>query len=255
VRLSVIIPTLNEQQAIEGLCDFGEFAARDIEVIVSDGGSEDATVAKAQARGFKIVTGPAGRGQQLRAGASVASGDTLLFLHADTRLQPGSISAIDSALTSPEIVGGNFRLLFDGGSEFAHWLNGFYAKLRANGFYYGDSAVFVRRRVYDRLGGIKNIELMEDFDFNRRLENFGKTICIDAPPAVTSSRRFEGRKRWRIVTQWIVIHLLFFARVSPAILAWLYRSRRHSPMMSNSEQSISVRSPENGLETARPSGS
>ena len=89
--------------------------------------------------------------------------------------------------------------------------------------------VFVRRDVFDRIGGIRPIALMEDYDLTRRLEHQGPTVCISQPPVVTSSRRFDGRKPWRIFTQGLVIHALFYLRVSPDRLARLYRSATHRP--------------------------
>ncbi|MCH7710682.1 MAG: hypothetical protein IH903_03510, partial [Proteobacteria bacterium] len=138
----------------------------------------------------------------------------------------GGLAAIEEALSDPRIVGGNFRLHFDGPSGFARWLTGFYAFIRRLGLYYGDSGVFVRRRVYDALGGVRPIALMEDFDFNRRLERAGPTRCIASPPLMTSSRRFEGRHPLAIIWGWLRIHALFTLKASPTRLARLYDSER-----------------------------
>ncbi len=124
----------------------------------------------------------------------------------------------------PEAVGGNFRLDFDGGTGFDAWLTRFYAWIRARGFYYGDSGIFVRRSVYQLLGGMRPIALMEDYDFVRRLERAGPTICIDDPPLVTSSKRFAGRSPVAIVAGWLRIHALFHLGVSPDRLARIYDS-------------------------------
>jgi hypothetical protein len=101
----------------------------------------------------------------------------------------------ESLSGDPRLVGGNFRLVFDGASRFSKWLTCFYAQIRWLGFYYGDSGIFVRRRVYDNVGGFRPIALMEDWDFVRRLERSGKTCCIADPALITSSRRFAGRSR------------------------------------------------------------
>ena len=132
-------------------------------------------------------------------------------------------------MEDPDTIGGNFRLLFDGGSDFAEWLTGFYASLRARGLYYGDSAMFIRRRVLNEIGGIPAIALMEDFELNRRMEKKGRTVCIDHPPAITSSRRFENRHPWAIFCQWVWIHAMYYARLSPEWLASSYRSHLHQP--------------------------
>ncbi len=229
MRISVIIPTLNEAEALAHALDCPDFQAGDVEVIVSDGGSTDTTAVIATRQRARVVCGAKGRGQQLRRGAAIATGDAIVFLHADTRLAPGALDAVRAALAEPGVVGGNFRLIFDGPTDFARWLTGFYAWIRRRGFYYGDSVIFVRREVYDVLGGIRPIALMEDFDFVRRMERFGRTRCIANPPAVTSSRRFTGRRRWRIVLQWVIIHVLYALGVSPATLARSYRSSKHGP--------------------------
>src|SRR3712207_8591705 len=93
----------------------------------------------------------------------------------------------------PEVVGGNYRLVFDGEDGFSRWLAGFYAAIRALGFWYGDSGIFVRRAAYDALGGVRPIAVMEDYDLVRRIRRAGPTACLAEPPLTTSSRRFEGR--------------------------------------------------------------
>jgi len=225
--LSVVIPTLNEAHRLPALLD--QIRAQDVaaEIIVVDGGSADGTATIARRLGARVLDSPAGRGHQLALGAAAATADILLFLHADSRLPPGAFRRIrDTLAAAPEIVGGNFRLLFDGDDGFSRWLNGFYRWIRQHGLYYGDSAVFVRRNVYDALGGIRPIALMEDYDFIRRMEKAGTTCCIEDPPLVTSARRFRGRHPVRIVAGWLVIHALFHLGVSPDRLARLYDSGR-----------------------------
>jgi GT2 family glycosyltransferase len=156
----------------------------------------------------------------------------LVFLHADTRLAPCALQAINDALGNPILPGGNFRVLFDGPSDFSARLTGYYAWLRSHALYYGDSVIFVRRSVYDSIGGIKPLALMEDYDLVRRLEAAGPTVCIDTPPVVTSSRRFDGRRPWRIYAQWVLIHMLYYLQLSPDFLAKLYRSTSHRPAIN-----------------------
>ena len=179
--------------------------------------------------GVTLLSAQRGRGQQLLAGAEAASGEVLLFLHADSRFPAGGLEAIETALReSPALVGGNFRVVFDGNSDFSRWLTGFYAWFRGHGLYYGDSAVFARRDVYREIGGIRRMALMEDYDFTRRLERAGPTCCLDAPALVTSSRRFEGRRPAAIVWGWIKIHALYHLGVPPRTLARIYNSERRA---------------------------
>jgi rSAM/selenodomain-associated transferase 2 len=199
--ISIIVPTLNEARNLPLLLADLRQGGEAAEIIVADGGSTDETATIARDGGVDVIRADRGRGHQSVAGAAVARGETLLFLHADSRFPAGGLARIVEHLAErPEAVGGNFRLAFDGGTDFDAWLERFYAWIRSQGVYYGDSGIFVRRAVYERLGGIRPIALMEDYDFVRRLERAGPTICIDDPALVTSSRRFTGRSPVAIFT-------------------------------------------------------
>lgn len=226
--ISVIIPALNEAGRLPGLLDTLRAQAGPFEIIVVDGGSADDTAERAIAGGAELILARRGRGHQLRAGAAHAKGDVLLFLHADSVFPDDGLAAIVDALNrNPAAVGGNFRLHFDGDDPFSRWLDGFYAWIRRHGVYYGDSGMFVRRRAYDALGGMRELELMEDFDFNRRLEKFGTTVCIDAPPLITSARRFGDRHPAAIIFGWLWIHALYYLGVPGTFMARQYDSVRH----------------------------
>jgi rSAM/selenodomain-associated transferase 2 len=232
--ISVIIPTLNEEASLPRLLDTLRAEKTDHEVIVVDGGSKDRTVEIARAREVRVVFAPPGRGSQLSAGVEVSCGGILFFLHADSTLPVGALDRIDDVLSSDaHVIGGNFRLLFDGDTAFSRWLTSAYAWVRRFGLYYGDSGIYVRRAAYEALGGFRSIPVMEDLDFVRRLERFGKTCRIDEPPLVTSSRRFEGRHPLEIVYGWIKLHVLFWLGVSPRRLAEIYRT--HVPPSSRSD--------------------
>lgn len=182
--ISVVIPTLNEAGKLPRLLAALRDEPTESKIFIVDGGSGDGTVEIALSQGLRVLQAPRGRGSQLCVGAGRARGDILLFLHADSIFPAGGLLRIDETLSAdPGLVGGNFRLVFDGGSGFSRWLTGFYAQIRRLGFYYGDSGIFVRRRVYDALGGFRPIAVMEDWDFVRRLERLGRTCCIAEPPA------------------------------------------------------------------------
>jgi rSAM/selenodomain-associated transferase 2 len=224
--ISVVVPTLNEAARLPGLLAALGGEAEPHETIVVDGGSADDTAELAETAGVRVLRTASGRGGQLRAGAEAAGGDVLLFLHADSGFPAGGLAAIADALAArPELLGGNFRVVFDGGDGFSEWLTGFYAWFRHHGLYYGDSAIFVRRAVYDALGGVRAMALMEDYEFRGRLERAGPTCCLDLP-LVTSSRRFRGRRPAAIVAGWLWLHLLYHLGVPPARLARIYRSAR-----------------------------
>ena len=221
--ISIIIPTLDEAENLRRLVSSLSHENLPIEIIVVDGGSRDGTLRTLPKDLATVISSAPGRGIQLRAGAVRATSDILLFLHADSEFPKGGLGKIVQTLgEQPEIVGGNFRLVFSGGDSFSRWLTGFYAWIRGRGLYYGDSGVFVRRATYDAIGGVRAICLMEDFDFTRRLERHGTTCCITEPALITSSRRFQGRRSVAIVGKWVIIHTLYFLGVSPKRLAQIY---------------------------------
>jgi rSAM/selenodomain-associated transferase 2 len=226
--VSVVVPVLDEAAALPGLLDHLARSRGRTEVVVADGGSRDGTAEIARrhpSRPVVCVTG-AGRARQMNAGAAAAGGDVLLFLHADTRVPDDAPERITAALRAdPGLEGGNFALRFDGGDSFSRLLSAWYSVQRRTGVYYGDSAVWVRHDVFDRLGGYRPLPVMEDYDFVRRLEKTGRTACLPGP-AVTSARRWRALGVPRTVLSWVVIRWLFLAGVSPARLARLYRPAR-----------------------------
>jgi rSAM/selenodomain-associated transferase 2 len=225
LRISLIIPTWREAERIANCVRL----ARDVadEVIVVDASSPDGTARLAEAAGARVlVVDRKGRGPQLHAGAVVATGDVLLFLHADAELQPGARDAIVCALREPTTVGGNFFLRF--------WPEGRFARLltRANhlrrrwfGIYYGDSAIFVRRAVYEALGGFHALPILEDYEFVRRLERHGRTAYVRDVEVRASARRFETRPL-RTLFIWVLIQALFMIGVHPDCLARVYADLR-----------------------------
>jgi rSAM/selenodomain-associated transferase 2 len=226
--ISVVIPVLNEAARLPALLAAltAEPVAR--ETIVVDGGSTDGSAAAAAASGADLVLRtPRGRGVQVAAGAARAQGGIVLFLHADTALPPGALVALQRLMEArPAVVGGNFRLLFDGGDEMSRWVERFYASIRRFGWFYGDSGIFIRRAVLQEIGGVRPLALMEDWDLVRRMRAAGRIACIAEPPLVSSSRRFAGRGRGAVLAGWVRIHLLYWAGMAPERLALLYDSAR-----------------------------
>ncbi|MGQ0685487.1 TIGR04283 family arsenosugar biosynthesis glycosyltransferase [Bradyrhizobium sp.] len=221
--ISIIIPVLDEAARLPPLLQVLTREKTEHEVIVVDGGSLDGSAEIAQQMGAKVVLSKPGRGTQLSRGVTEARGDVLFFLHADTVFPEEGLRSIAQILAgSPNIVGGNFRLLFDGGDRFSRGLTRVYGWLRYLRLYYGDSGIFVRRSAYDAIGGMRAIPVMEDLDFVARMERYGKTCCIADPPLITSSRRFEGRRASEIVYGWMKLHFLFWLGVSPDRLAIMY---------------------------------
>jgi rSAM/selenodomain-associated transferase 2 len=186
VKLSVIIPTLDEAERIAQAVSSA--SAPGVEVIVVDGGSADATASRAQAAGARVLTAPPGRARQLAWGIAQSGGDVLLFLHADTRLPADFARVVQEALREPETLGGAFRLRFDRRSPSLRLVE-LGARVRAAlfGLPYGDQAIFVRRAALDAMGGIPQVPVMEDLDLVRAIRRRGRLALL--PLAVTTSAR------------------------------------------------------------------
>jgi rSAM/selenodomain-associated transferase 2 len=223
--VSVIVPTLDEARELPGLLDDLAALHGRWELIVADGGSRDATlpIARAHPARPRVIQCAGGRAAQLNAAARGARGDVLLFLHADSRLPRDAYASLADAWRSrPPVVGGNFALRFHGDGGFERVLGAVYRLQRRHGFYYGDSSIWVRRDTFDALGGYREIPIMDDYDFARRLERSGATRCLPGP-ATTSARRWRTAGIGRTVAAWFVIRWLFVAGVAPRRLARLYR--------------------------------
>ena len=236
--LSIIIPTLNEEKNLSRLLSSLPIQRENVEVFICDGGSTDATQEIAEQFSVQFIKSPRGRGQQINAGIEHACGNLFWFLHADSVVNVEHVDAIfDCFQHHSDVLGGNFSILFDGNDEFSHWLNKFYKMIRARGIYYGDSGIFIRRAVLEMMGGMPERYLMEDYALVRLMQTFKhrklanvptiNTFCIESPQIQTSSRRFVGRARWRIVLGWLVIHALYHLGVPDQLLASLYDSGRN----------------------------
>jgi rSAM/selenodomain-associated transferase 2 len=219
MSVSVVIPALNEAERIGATVD-AAFAAGASEVVVADGGSTDATVAIATARGARVVTGEKTRGRQLNAGARAASGASVIFVHADTLLPAGAADAVSSALDSGFVFGG-FRVAFveRGFERVARMIN---ARTRLTGAPWGDQAQFARRELFLRMGGYPEMPLMEDYELARRMKRAGRTILL--PLSVrTSARRFAKKGVFRTTcTNWLII-ASYHLGISAERLARWYR--------------------------------
>jgi len=228
--VSVLIPTLDEARELPRLLDHLAELHGNWETIVADGGSLDATrqLAADHPLAPRVVEQTGGRAAQLNAAASVATGDILLFLHADSRLPRDAFASLAEAWRAPGVAGGNFALRFDAGAAdaggaFERVLGAIYRLQRRHGLYYGDSSIWVRRAAFQSLGGYREIAIMDDYDFVRRLERGpGTTRCLPGP-ATTSARRWRTAGIPRTILAWLLIRRLYLAGVPPGKLARLYR--------------------------------
>ena len=232
MKLSVIIPALNEEKNIMA-CIESAGQLNPLEIIVVDGRSNDRTKEIAQGTGAVVIESPMGRGIQMNAGASFAKGDLLMFLHADSHLSlrgKAKTSLVQDLLRityyDPHHVGGFFRLKFDEESISTRLVE-LFANLRARLFSlpYGDQAIFIRRDVFEAIGGFNDYPFLEDLDMVLRLRKIGRLKRLPFKVVASSRRLKKGYPFSPVVVSLrnALIALLFIAGVSPFSLLRLYK--------------------------------
>jgi uncharacterized protein len=219
--LSVIIPVLNEAALIESI--LYPLQAAPVEVIVVDGGSHDQTVERAKALGVKVIQTAAGRATQMNAGAKIATGEVLLFLHGDTILPEQFVSCVQDTLAQPDTIAGAFDLAIAGDQPGLRWIE-WAVKWRSRLWQlpYGDQALFLKAKTFHQLGGFAELPIMEDFELVRRLQAYG-TIAIAPAAVVTSGRRWQqlGILRTTLLNQ--IVIMAYCLGVPPSRIAHWYR--------------------------------
>jgi len=221
LRISVIIPTLNEAGIIENTVRRADLL-RPLEIIVVDGGSTDETLSLAKQAGACVVSAPRGRGRQLNHAASCAAGDVLLFLHADNWLDSDARTQIDEALADPHIAGGGFRQQIDAPERIYRWIESGNAwRARRRGLFYGDQAMFIRRDVFEQIGGFADVPLMEDVLLSRALRSCHATKLLPGPLHVSARRWKKHGVVRQTLRNWFLVSALTLG-VSPERLARFY---------------------------------
>ncbi|MEO6871162.1 MAG: TIGR04283 family arsenosugar biosynthesis glycosyltransferase [Chthoniobacterales bacterium] len=231
VRISVVVPTWNEREKLAELLPALVRLNHVREVIVADASADPAVAELAEKTGAIYLRAPApNRGAQMNLGATRATGDALIFHHADGLLRAAHLDAIAQALCDPAVIGGAFYRKFDGRHPRLLWLETVARYFtRRGGTLFGDQSVFVRREIFAQLGGFAPIPLMEDMEFSKRLRGSGQIAVLD-PPMESSSRRHERRGAWRTSLQNGLFILLYYGGCSPHRLhRWYYRKRRLVP--------------------------
>ncbi len=230
-RISVIIPVLNEAQQIQGVIANTLSSHPATEIIVVDGGSTDGTVTIARSLGVTVIASSLGRAYQMNAGAKVATGDILVFLHADTRLPQEFEALIFSALSQPTSKGhipiaGAFTLRIDAPQPSLRWVErGVNWRSRFLQMPYGDQALFLRTADFEDIGGFPEFPIMEDFELVRRLKQRG-TIVVINPPVLTSARRWLQTGIWQTTLINQLVILGYWLGIDTKHLIRLYRQRK-----------------------------
>jgi len=222
MQVSIIVPVLNEAPLIRPFLQHLRERAAGAEVIVADGGSTDGTAKLAAGLSHRVVHGEPGRAAQMNAGALVARGEVLWFLHADVKVPLQCVTEIERVMSNPRVVGGFFRVRLPTGfiyrltDSFAHYA-GILLQMRC-----GDHGIFCRRSAFVDVGGFPRVPLMEDVEFFRRLRRCGRVVCSEKRILV-SPRRYEAIGRARLTFAYGFIATLYLFGVPLSALARIYQ--------------------------------
>ncbi len=231
MKVAVVIPVWNERPNLPACLSAARAALPAAEIIAVDGGSTDGSREwLAAAPGVRLVDSARGKGPQQNAGAAVTSGDVLLFLHADCELPDRAMAGLEAALANPRAAGGCFDVRF---AERRPWslhpfALGMNVRARLLRRSFGDQALFVRRSIFEQIGGFPNWPLFEDYELVRRFKRHGRFQVIPIPLTL-SARRFQKYGVWRTLVRVLALQLGFYLGVSPQRLKrWFADVRPHT---------------------------
>lgn len=230
IKFSIIVPVFHEGERINDLIDClnRQDSDKNFEIIIVDGCREKDTLGAIHSKEVIKISSERGRAKQMNAGASMAKGEILIFLHADTELPIHALKKINSLIERKEYVGGAFDLGIKS-DKFIFKVIGTLSSLRSrlNRIPFGDQAIFIRKEYFNKIGGYKEIPLMEDVELLRRIKKSGNKIWIFYDRVMTSPRRWEKEgiiyctlRNWSLQT-------LYFLGISPHKLAIFYKSDNH----------------------------
>jgi len=221
-NISIIIPVLNEATIIQStLLELKK--TQGVEIIVVDGGSKDNTTNIVQQTGVKLISVTGGKAVQMNKGAYIAQSELLLFLHGDTRLPQNFVHLVKETLEQPKVVAGAFELAINSAEKSLRWVE-LMVKIRSYLFRlpYGDQGIFIRKKLFEQIGGYQDLAIMEDFDLIQRLKRQGE-IAIASGQATTSGRRWQKLGVWQTTAINQLVIAGYYLGISPTKLSDLYR--------------------------------
>jgi len=223
--IAIIVPVFNEERALPALiANLRQLSVKD--VLIVDGGSTDHTHQLLENSAMRWISSPPGRSVQMNTGAQSSSSDILLFIHSDTAIDSSHILVIKQAMKNASCVGGRFDVSLSGHGIALRMIAWFInMRSRLTGISTGDQCQFVRRTVFEAMGGFPEQALMEDIEFSKRLKRHGKIACL-SEQVVTSSRRWETHGVMRTVWLMWKLRFLYWLGVSPEKLSLMYRQAR-----------------------------
>jgi rSAM/selenodomain-associated transferase 2 len=226
IKISVIVPVLNEENDLNRCLSALVHSANE-ELIVVDGGSADATVSTAREYTDKVISSKRGRGTQMNAGAKEAGGDILLFLHADCVLPEGAFGVVRETLSDQRVAAGGFRLSIEHpGLLFRVIERGANLRSALTRLVYGDQGLFMRKETFIKLGGFKNMPLMEDVEISQRLKRTGKIAFVDPPVRTLPRRWLKEGPVYTTLRDWAIAMAYTVFKVRPEKLIKHYEDIR-----------------------------
>ena len=226
-KFSIIIPVLHESDKVNSLIAhlYAQYSDEDCEIIIVEGNQNRDTIRVIPHKDIVVLVSETGRGCQMNAGAAIARGEILIFLHADTQLPVNALDHISHLLEQQEYVGGAFDLAIRS-HKLVFKIIAHVASLRSHvtRLPYGDQTIFLRKEYFDKIGGYREMPLMEDVELMQRIKRRGDKICILSDKVVTSPRRWEKEGAlYCTLRNWIIM-TLYLIGISPSTLAKYYRS-------------------------------
>jgi rSAM/selenodomain-associated transferase 2 len=227
IKFSIIVPVFNEGEGINDQIEFLNFldSEKNIEIIIVDGAPEMDTLKAIHSHHVIKLSSEKGRAKQMNAGASIANGEILIFLHADTTLPIHALKKINSLIEQRDYVGGAFDLAIKSKKpvfKVIGVLSSFRSRL--NRIPFGDQAIFIRREYFNKIGGYKGILLMEDVELMRRIKRSGDEIRIFYERVMTSPRRWEKEGVIYCTLRDWTLQILYFLGIAPDKLVKYYKS-------------------------------